>query len=105
MKQDVQLLLQKEGIKNNELIPKSSINMRVEIKPNSQEKNPFPCFLPLEVFDNTEYDCRTPADWLALGLEDKKRKPVPGKALLPNGIELFESKKTCSSIVYTLFQL
>lgn len=27
----------------------------------------FPSFLPLEIFDNTEYDCRTPKDWLALG--------------------------------------
>ena len=27
----------------------------------------FPSFLPLEIFDNTEYDCRTPGEWLALG--------------------------------------
>ena len=27
----------------------------------------FPSFLPLEIFDNTEFDCRTPEEWLALG--------------------------------------
>jgi len=27
----------------------------------------FPSFLPLEIFDNTEYDCRTPSEWLDLG--------------------------------------
>ena len=26
----------------------------------------FPCFLPLDIFDNTEYDCRTPKEWLDL---------------------------------------
>lgn len=77
-------MLEREGIKNSELVPKTNINMRVEIKPN-QNGSHFPCFLPLEVFDNTEYDCRTSDDWLALGIEGKKRKPVPGKALLPNG--------------------
>ena len=44
----------------------------------------FPSFLPLEIFDNTEFDCRTPEDWLSLGVDDSGvRKPVPGKALLP----------------------
>lgn len=84
LKQNIQELLEKEGIKNDELVPKTSINMRVEIKLNQKETQ-FPCFLPLEIFDNTEYDCRTPEDWLSLGMEGKKRKPVPGKALLPNG--------------------
>lgn len=27
----------------------------------------FPSFLPLEVFDDTEYDCRTPQEWLEMG--------------------------------------
>jgi len=84
LKQNIKELLEKEGIKNAELIPKTSVNMRVEIKPGNN--SPFPCFLPLETFDNTEYDCRTPEDWLELGSEGKKRKPVPGKALLPNGL-------------------
>ncbi|XP_066927305.1 dynein axonemal heavy chain 1-like isoform X2 [Clytia hemisphaerica] len=82
LKQNLEDLLAKEGIKNTQLIPKTSINMRVVVKPG--DGSPFPCFLPLEIFDNTEYDCRTPEDWLALG--GKSKKPVPGKALLPSGI-------------------
>ena len=27
----------------------------------------FPSFLPLEIFDNTEFDCRTPEEWDKLG--------------------------------------
>ena len=49
-------------------------------------KSPFPFFLPLDVFDNTEFDCRTPQDWLALGKDGKEKKPVPGKALISSGI-------------------
>uniref|UniRef100_A0A672JDT6 Uncharacterized protein n=1 Tax=Salarias fasciatus TaxID=181472 RepID=A0A672JDT6_SALFA len=42
-----------------------------------------PC-LPLEMFDNEDYDCRTPDDWLALGrCEGSHQKPIPAKALLP----------------------
>ena len=79
-------MLAEKGIKNSDLIPSTNINMRVQINPG--DDSPFPCFLSLETFDNTEYDCRTPEDWLALGVEGKKKKPVPGKALLPNGINL-----------------
>uniref|UniRef100_W5KGW7 Uncharacterized protein n=1 Tax=Astyanax mexicanus TaxID=7994 RepID=W5KGW7_ASTMX len=37
------------------------------------------------IFDNEEFDCRTPEDWLALGfeLDSTDHKPVPAKALLP----------------------
>uniref|UniRef100_A0A452QQ45 Dynein axonemal heavy chain 1 n=1 Tax=Ursus americanus TaxID=9643 RepID=A0A452QQ45_URSAM len=45
----------------------------------------FPVYLPLKVFDNEEFDCRTPSEWINMGLEpgSQDRKPVPGKALLP----------------------
>ena len=43
-------------------------------------------FLPLHVFDDTEYDCRTPEEWLSIGREEDGQKPVPGKALLASGI-------------------
>ena len=29
-----------------------------------------PFFLPLEIFDNTEFDYRTPEEWLELGVSD-----------------------------------
>ncbi|XDV51401.1 hypothetical protein PO909_020284 [Leuciscus waleckii] len=40
---------------------------------------------PGHIFDNEEFDCRTPEEWLALGYEQGSidRKPVPAKALLP----------------------
>ena len=34
---------------------------------NGQPMPVFPSFLPLEIFDNTEFDCRTPEEWVALG--------------------------------------
>lgn len=44
---------------------------------------PLPAFS--QVFDNEEFDCRTPQEWINMGLEpgSNARKPVPGKALLP----------------------
>lgn len=38
-----------------------------------------------KIFDNEEFDCRTPQDWLSLGTDtgSTERKPVPAKALLP----------------------
>lgn len=77
-------LLENHGIDSSLLIPRPGVQVTITIDPNSTD-SPFPCFLPLEVFDNTEYDCRTPEDWLALGVDRSKRKPVPGKALLPTG--------------------
>lgn len=51
----------------------------------SPDPAPFPSFLPLEIFDNTEFDCRTPEEWLASGIEPETgaRNPIPAKALLP----------------------
>ncbi|PIK41738.1 putative dynein heavy chain 1, axonemal [Apostichopus japonicus] len=30
-----------------------------------------------------EFDCRTPTEWLAMGVQGGERKPIPAKALLP----------------------
>jgi dynein heavy chain len=39
-------------------------------------------WLPLEPFDDTEYDCRMPEEWIAFGeAEDGVFYPVPGKGL------------------------
>ncbi|CAH8612538.1 unnamed protein product [Heterobilharzia americana] len=40
-------------------------------------------YLPLEYFDDETFDCRTPSDWLALGIDGGVRKPVPAVCLLP----------------------
>lgn len=54
--------------------------MRVNL--TGPDAAPFPAFLPLHIFDDTEFDCRNPNEWLELGLVDGKQHPVPGKALL-----------------------
>lgn len=56
---------------------------RITLNADNSDPAPFPPYLPLETFDNEEYDCRTPQEWLDLGQENGVRKPVPGKALLP----------------------
>ncbi|XP_076846923.1 dynein axonemal heavy chain 1 isoform X2 [Brachyhypopomus gauderio] len=47
--------------------------------------SPVSNYLPLEIFDNEDFDCRTPDEWLALGYEQgsDEHKPIPAKALLP----------------------
>ncbi|KTF88877.1 hypothetical protein cypCar_00027703 [Cyprinus carpio] len=72
-KLDINNLLAERGIYNNQLMLKNKT-----IPPVSN-------YLSLEIFDNEDFDCRTPEEWLALGYEQGSidRKPVPAKALLP----------------------
>lgn len=41
--------------------------------------------LPLELFDNTEFDCRNPEEWKAMG--DAEGRGVPSKVLWANDEE------------------
>ncbi|XP_077133083.1 dynein axonemal heavy chain 1 isoform X2 [Ranitomeya variabilis] len=78
---DISQLLTNEGVDSNLLLPRS------DGPPHSRNHSGqlLPTYLPLEVFDNEEFDIRTPADWLSLGYDQGSdvRKPVPGQALLP----------------------
>ena len=39
-------------------------------------------WLPLEPFDDSEYDCRTPQEWIKCGkIDENTYEPIPGKAL------------------------
>ncbi|KAG7477961.1 hypothetical protein MATL_G00075170 [Megalops atlanticus] len=79
---DIGQLLKEQGIDSNQLMHRhQSIGETCPENPCPPVSN----YLPLEVFDNEEFDCRTPEDWLTLGYEEgsNDRKPVPGKALLP----------------------
>jgi hypothetical protein len=40
-------------------------------------------WLPLEPFDDSEYDCRTPIEWMSLGwlLDDDAFDPISGRGL------------------------
>ncbi|XP_078663939.1 dynein axonemal heavy chain 1-like [Branchiostoma floridae x Branchiostoma belcheri] len=83
-KQDLNDLLANEGIDVTRLMPKHvSKEHRVQLNACDKDPAPFPPYLPLDIFDNTEYDCRTPEEWIRMGLEDGVQKPVPGRALLP----------------------
>nr|XP_054101684.1 dynein axonemal heavy chain 1 isoform X2 [Callithrix jacchus] len=81
---DIEQLLSSQGIDSNKLMPRHpDLQHHQTIE---QGNDPlFPIYLPLKVFDNEEFDCRTPREWINMGLEPGSldRKPVPGKALLP----------------------
>ncbi|KAF5308293.1 hypothetical protein FQR65_LT06286 [Abscondita terminalis] len=40
-------------------------------------------YLPLELFDNEDYDSRSPDSWIKHGIVDGVRHPIPGEAYLP----------------------
>ncbi|XP_006892361.1 PREDICTED: dynein heavy chain 1, axonemal [Elephantulus edwardii] len=81
---DIEKLLNQEGIDSNKLMPRHPDPQNPQTIEQGQDPL-FPIYLPLKVFDNEEFDCRTPQEWINLGLEpgSQERKPVPGKALLP----------------------
>ena len=47
----------------------------------SRNKQLFESYLPLEAFDNSDFDERTPEEWLKLGYDGKAFKYVPGLSL------------------------
>lgn len=69
-----------------------ALHIRVRLHINPGEDAPFPPYLPLHLFDDCEYDCRTPEDWLLQAVEGRVRKPVPALALLPVTDYEMESK-------------
>lgn len=88
----VEELLAEKGIDSDLLLPRP-------LKNNTIPDGPISLFLPLELFDNEEYDCRTPEDWLALGNAEGSpdRKPIPGKALLPTDDEIANDESASAS--------
>ncbi|VDD79452.1 unnamed protein product [Mesocestoides corti] len=73
------LLEERHKILTRNLMPKPAFDYR-------DKQRAWDRYLFLEIFDDEDYDCRTPSDWLALGLVGKVRKPIPAIALLP-GVE------------------
>lgn len=67
--QNVEELLRKEGI--------DYAKYSVETDHESGK----PCYLPLEIFDDTEYESRSPAEWIQLGTDDAGVTCVDSKAL------------------------
>ncbi|NXM70065.1 DYH1 protein, partial [Serilophus lunatus] len=98
---DIAELLASKGIDSNELMPR---HYDPDNMPTIEETKDsvFPIYLPLKVFDNDEYDCRTPEEWISLGLEpgSLNRKPVPGKALLPTDDVLGHEDPKSQELIY-----
>ena len=87
-------------------MPKKQSNGFKSVKLNADSENPapFPPYLSLDIFDDDEYDCRTPSEWLELGLEGNVRKPIPGRALLPTRDDTHQCKTykgiiQCSALI------
>ncbi|XP_067855101.1 dynein axonemal heavy chain 1 [Heptranchias perlo] len=97
-------LLKIEGINSDKLMPCHSGPEKNRAK---SAKNPaqFTVYLPLEVFDDEEFECRTPEEWLQLGYEEESniRKPIPGKALLSKEDKLGHDDPKSDSVVYRWF--
>ncbi|NWX18561.1 DYH1 protein, partial [Aegotheles bennettii] len=103
---DIAELLASKGIDSDQLMPRhrDPDNMTAI----EEKKDPvFPIYLPLEIFDNEEYDCRTPEEWISLGLEpgSHDRKPVPGKALLPTDDVLGHEDLKSQKLIYKWFDV
>ncbi|NXH20173.1 DYH1 protein, partial [Bucco capensis] len=98
---DIAQLLASKGIDSDQLMPRHH-------DPNNmptigEKKDPvFPIYLPLQIFDNAEYDCRTSEEWISLGLEpgSQDRKPVPGRALLPTDDVLGHEDPKNQKLIY-----
>ncbi|XP_044079595.1 dynein axonemal heavy chain 1 isoform X1 [Siniperca chuatsi] len=100
LKLDFEQLLAEQGIYSHLLMPRHPSSSDEHV---NTPDNPVSPYLPLEIFDNEEYDCRTPEDWLALGNAEgsPNRKPIPAKALLPKDDKITSEDPKSSSLEYS----
>lgn len=90
---DLPTLLAERGVETDLLMPKQHKNLNIILMMNPDDPAPFPPYLPLHLFDNTEFDCRVPRDWMKLGDMTKARHPIPSLCLLPTKDEDGDSKQ------------
>ena len=67
---ELESLLTQHNVRTQELMPITDRSSKALLSSSSHgdDSSPvFPSFLPLETFDNTEFDCRTPEEWIQLG--------------------------------------
>ncbi|XP_067907506.1 dynein axonemal heavy chain 1 [Heterodontus francisci] len=97
-------LLKMEGINSDKLMPRHSGPEKNRAK-SGKNAAQFTVYLPLEVFDDEEFESRTPEEWLQLGYEEGSdiRKPIPGKALLPKDDKLGHDDPKSDSLSYRWF--
>lgn len=73
-------LLEERNLKTEYLMPKQQPDVNTLLNRDDSDPAPFPAYLPLHIFDDDDYDCRTPQEWMSLS---EKKNPIPGLALLP----------------------
>ncbi|XP_054640454.1 dynein axonemal heavy chain 1 isoform X2 [Dunckerocampus dactyliophorus] len=95
LKLNFEELLAEKNIDSNLLMPRCL--------GSSDEQSLLSPYLPLEIFDNEEFDCRTVKDWLSLGkpLGAPDQKPIPAKALLPTDDAVFDDDQPPPSLEYS----
>ena len=68
---DLESLLTQHNVRTQELMPITDRSSKALLSSSSRGGDGstpvFPSFLPLEIFDNTEFDSRTPEEWMKLG--------------------------------------
>ncbi|XP_025602682.2 dynein axonemal heavy chain 1-like [Athalia rosae] len=86
------MTLRQENIRPRDILPPGVI------QPLSTEEDryglyPTVNYLPLEVFDDETFDCRTSEDWVNLGSIDGVRHPIPGEVFVerPKGHKIPEN--------------
>ena len=70
LSKDFDSLLIQHCVSTQELMPITDRTSKALLSSSTRDSDPtpvFPSFLPLEIFDNTEFDSRTPEEWLQLG--------------------------------------
>ncbi|CAJ1051390.1 LOW QUALITY PROTEIN: dynein heavy chain 1%2C axonemal [Xyrichtys novacula] len=99
LKLDLEKLLVEKGINSSHLITKHKSSN----EPATTQGSSVSHYLPLEIFDNEEYDCQTPEDWLALCNAERSPdgKTVHGKALLPAQGKIPSEDQEISSLEYS----
>ncbi|XP_023289892.1 dynein heavy chain 1, axonemal [Orussus abietinus] len=84
--------LKDEGVKSRDLLPVEVVGTIA----SHEEKfglNSFVSFLPLEIFDDEEHDCRTVKDWTDLGTIDGVRHPLPATVFVEKPLIEEEDKE------------
>jgi len=98
---DLEQLLKRLSIDTDLLMPRLEPDgFPVQLNCDAADPAPFAAYLPLEIFDNVEYDCRLADEWLSIGWVSSEhvRRPVPALALLPGRDDLSHCTYTIQSI-------
>ncbi|XP_059176982.1 dynein axonemal heavy chain 1-like [Physella acuta] len=95
-------LLEERNMKTEYLMPKQQPDVNTLLNRDDSDPAPFPAYLPLHIFDDDDYDCRTPQEWMNLS---EKKNPIPGLALLPTKEEDKFKKPTDPTIIYSWYDV